>query len=548
MLNKIYYTTLCIFLCFIMVGCTDKDDELINHNSDLVLTMYSEDFKMEFDSFLSPVAQAITKESGVVLEIEYPTEGVSEKIDLMIASNVYPDLIMIKDTQKFVDAKAYIDLRPLIEKYGPNLKKLYGEHYNRLQFSLDDDAIYVLPQRPVDEITWEPEMAFLLQHAVVQALDYPKLETLIDFENAIRRYISMYPQINGEPTIGLSFVVDDWRWKISLGNASAFATGLPDDGNWYVNPETYEASYRFLTTEEKEYYRWLNHMYDDGLIDPESFVQKYESYINKIASGRVLGLIDAKWQYKYGETILRENGMTERMYGQYPIQLDETTKAADFRDVGYIGGYGIGISKDCEDPIAAIKFLDYMASDEGHVLRLWGIEGEHFEYEDGKKVIPAEELKERLTDAEYFKKTGKSVYGYPFPIWGLGIRDPGGDYYNPDSEDVMVANYSPIEKEVLEAYGVKTWSELYPSPDELAPSLWGEAWDIPIPSDSIIRDQLEKCDEIMKAGLVRAILADPEEFDLVWSEIMAELEKADVHSMGSEFTKLVKARIALWHQ
>ncbi|MBI9014795.1 MAG: extracellular solute-binding protein [Clostridiales bacterium] len=553
MLNRIYYSTIYVLLCLVMVGCSGDtngsvDMKANDRDSTTVLTMYSEDLKMEYDSFLSPVAKAITKESGIVLDIEYPTEGISEKMDLLIASNVYPDLIMVKDTHKFVDANAYIDLRPLIEAYGPNIKKLYDGYMNRLQFSNEDNSIYVLPQRPVDEIAWEPEMGFQLQHAVVKALGYPKLETLDDYENAIRSYINMFPEINGEPTIGISFVIDDWRWKISLGNAAGFATGAPDDGNWYVDPVTFETSYRFLREEEKEYYRWLNHMYNDGLIDPESFVQKYESYVAKIASGRVLGLIDAKWQYAFAETILRENNMEERMYGQYPVQLDKSTKAADFRDVGYIGGYGIGISKDCEDPIAAIKFLDFMASDEGHILRLWGIEGEHFYYENGKRVIPPEEMEKRLTDADYFKNTGKSVYGYPFPIWGRGKLDESNNYYNPDSQEILMANYTEIEKEVMAAYDVNTWAELYPTADELPVSLWGEAWDIPIPTGSSIRFQLQECDEIMREGLIRTVLSKPDEFDENWEDIMEQLDRANVHLMGNEFTKLVKARIELWRE
>lgn len=31
-------------------------------------------------------------------------------------------------------------------------------------------------------------------------------------------------------------------------------------------------------------------------------------------------------------------------------------------------GYGLAITKDCEDPVRAIKFLDYLCSDEGAVL------------------------------------------------------------------------------------------------------------------------------------------------------------------------------------
>lgn len=516
-------------------------------NDVMILSMYSEDLKLEYESFTSPVAKEITKQTGVKLDIQFPIEGVAEKINLMLSSGEYPDLIMIKDTSLFVEAEAYIDLRPLIEAHAPNIKKLYGDSFNRLKYSMDDPSIYVLPTKPVNEERWQPEMGFQLQHDVVKALGSPKLETVLDFEQAIKAYMAMNPMINGEPTIGITFVNEDWRWKISLGNGSGFATGAPDDGNWYVDPETHEATYRFLRPEEKLYYQWINRIYHEGLIDPDSFVQNYEAYAAKIASGRVVGLIDPQWHYDYAEKILKANNQLHRMYGRYPIQYDKSTISADFREVGYIGGYGIGISKNCKDPIAAIKFLDFMASEEGQILRHWGIENVHYFYDVNRlrKFFP-EEIDKQRKDPDYYMKTGIDIYVYPFPTWGIGVLDSTGNPFNPDNKAVVISNYSDIEKEVLNAYGVTMWSELYPQAEALEVSTWGQAWDIPIPSSSNVREALETCDQIMKDGLVKLIVSPPETFDQNWEEMMTALEAAGVHEMGRAFTELVKQRIAFW--
>ena len=533
-------------------GCSeDKPTTVTGYSSDspLLLTMYSEDVKREDTGFNSPIAHEITNRTGVKLDVLYPVEGVSEKIDLMINSGDYPDLVMVKDTNRMVDAGAYIDLTDLIDEHGPNIKKLYGDYINRLKFSENDQAIYVLPSEPVDEVNYRPVMGFRLQHDVVEKLGYPALETLEDYENAIREYMTLYPEINGEKTLGISFVIEDWRWKITLGNSGGFATGAPDDGNWFVDPETYEASYRFLRPEEKAYYKWLNKMYHDGLIDPDSFVQDLDAYHAKIASGRVLGLIDATWNFYYAEQVLRSNGLDERMYGTYPIQLDKTTLAADYRDVGYIAGYGIGISKNCKDPVSAIKFLDFMVSDEGQILRHWGIEGLHYFYnEEGQRKIYEEEKNKKMTDVDYASETGIGVYLYPYPKWGVGKVDENGNHYDPNNKSYIIDSYTDIEKKVLEAYGVEIWPDLYPSSVELTASIWGQAWDIPIPSDSSIRDYLSQCDNIMKEGLIKAILSEPDDFDEVWRQINSDLEAAGVHEMGKEFTKLIKKRIDFWYE
>ena len=57
-------------------------------------------------------------------------------------------------------------------------------------------------------------------------------------------------------------------------NPAFLATGAPDDGEWFIDQDTYEAKLHYKRPEEKEYFRWLNKMNAEGLLDPESFVQQ----------------------------------------------------------------------------------------------------------------------------------------------------------------------------------------------------------------------------------------------------------------------------------
>lgn len=534
----------------LLVSCgPDSDDveSLEEHVESMTFTMFSEDLNANYNNFNSEVAKEITRQTGVKLDIDYSSGTVEEELNIMLTSKDYPDLLMVKDSHLFVDAKAYVDLTELIETYAPNIQALYGDYMNRLKYSNDDHAIYYIPTAWVDPIVWEPSNGFQLQHAVVKELGYPKLETLEDYEQAIRTYMEKYPTINGEPTIGVSLVVDDWRWLITLGNPAGYATGLPDDGQWFIDPDTYEATYRFQRDEEKEYFRWLNHMYHSGLIDPDSFVQKYEAYTAKIASGRVLGLMDAKWQYREAEKELRQKGLFERTYGMYPLQLNEDTKYADFRDTGYQGGYGIGITTSCEDPVKAIRFLDYMASEEGQILRNWGVEGKHYLIDDqGMRYMTDEQLNLRFNNSDYVRETGLGTYVYPFPSWGVGVLDSTGNPYSVDTFDILNVTYSDVEREVLKEYEVEKWADLYPSKEELEPSDWGLGWSIPIPDETGITPVLQVCDEIVKDALIRMTVSDPDLFDALWNHLQDDLIEAGVEAMNEGFTELVQARVKLW--
>ena len=125
---------------------------------------------------------------------------------------------------------------------------------------------------------------------------------------------------------------------ISVTNPAFLTTGAPDDGEYYIDPKTNEATYHFRRPEEKEYFRWLNHMNAIGLLDPETFVQKNDQYNAKIASGRVLGLIDQDWDYGDGEKALKAAGKFDRSYGHYPVTMSEEFKDHSFQPTGFMSG------------------------------------------------------------------------------------------------------------------------------------------------------------------------------------------------------------------
>lgn len=524
-------------------GAASGDDK-----QPVTLTMYMPQANPNYENMESPVGKKITEETGVKLQMEFVVGDEKQKVSLMAASGEYPDLIFGHGNENIlVDAGAYLDLTDLIEQYGPNLKKLYGPYLKRLRWSKDDPSIYFVGSYGVNEQRWTPETGFELQHAVVQELGYPKMKTLQDFENAIKTYKDKHPTIDGQPTIGLSILADDWRYKISITNPALFASGGPDDGEWYVDPKTQKAVFHYTRPEEKEYFKWLNHMNDIGLLDKESFVQKYDQYAEKVASGRVLALADAKWEYGDSEKALRQD-KPERMYGMYPITLNENIKYADFQSAGYSAGWGVGISKTAKDPVRAIKFLDWLASDEAQVLNNWGIEGVNYQIVDGKRVIPPEEMDKRKNDPDYFKKTGIGVYGFPFPQYGVGVKDPTGQTYTPDSVDTIIDNYTDVEKEVLAGYGARMWKDLYPAESEFPVKPWGKAWQINIPQNSDAAVIAQKCEDIVKKKVPEMILAKPERFEEVWAEFIADLEKAGVHKMEEAFSALLQERIKLWNE
>ncbi|CAM3563976.1 ABC transporter substrate-binding protein [Marinicrinis lubricantis] len=514
----------------------------------ITLSWFSADPIATWNDMKDEVGQEITKRTGVTLEPEFAMDA--NRIALMIASGDYPDMISPKgDASKLVDAGALIDLTDLIEEHGPNLKKVYGDYMERLKWSKDDDSIYILPSlNGVDQEYMDTGGTFHLQHQAVKEAGYPEIKTVKDYEAVIQQYVDSHPTTaDGQPTIGLTLLADDWRIMIGVTNPAFITTGAPDDGEIYIDPETYEVTLHYRRPEEKEYFRWLNHMNDIGLLDPEAFVQKEDQYKAKIATGRVVGVIDQDWGFADSVNSLKSEGKYEQAYARFPITLTEEYKDHALQSTGFMAGWGIGITTEAEDPVRAIKFLDWLASDEGQILNNWGIEGKHYTVEDGKRVIIPEVLDKKINDNTNFtKETGIGMYSIS-ARYGDGVQDSTGNYYTTTFPEQVINNYNEVEKETLAAYGVERWIELWPQKDEFPVKAWGAAWDLSYPSDSDLAILYKTMEEITRRSIPEIVLADPADFDAKWDEFMTELEENDVEKFEDEYEKLVKARVELWN-
>lgn len=564
--RKLSFLLLILILVFGMIflvacGNDSKDNNSSKNNSGendvgensgggsdepVTLTFFNADLTEDW-SFDDPVAQKITEETGVILEFQHPVGGDEQAIPLMIAGGDYPDMIFAKgDIGKLIQAGGVINLDDIIEEKGDNLKAMYGEQLDRLRNSIDDPHIYNVGTYGVESAFWETSGTTSIQLDVLRELGYPEINTIYDFEDALSEYIEKHPEIDGQKTIGLSLLGSDWRWLITVGNPAGFSLGIPDDGQWAIDDETGEATYKFTLPEIKEYFKWLNHMNDIGLLDPESFTHTHDTYIAKISSGRVLGLADQDWDYGDAVNALLADGKEWRTYAPLPVTLNDKYQSQGLKDYGFAGGWGISITSTSEHQEKAFEFLDWMASEEAQILVNWGIEGVNYDIVDGKRVMKEEDRERRKTDSNYSKETGVGAYIYPFPQWGNGAVDSNGQSITPDTQEDIIAEYTEAEKEVLSEYAMESWVDWFPSTEELGVSNHGAAANFTIPSGSDLEIIQQKADEISEQKITQAILGKPENFDAAWNEIQQDLIDAGIEQANKEMTKITQDVMKLW--
>ena len=546
--GAVFITAACLLLC----GCqteaerTEETAQVQNVQTaeNTSLTFFSVDGDVGWND---PVAREITKKTGVSLKMQALISEGDYQIPLMIATSNYPDMIFAKgDAQKLIESDALIDMAPLIEEYGPNIKKLYGERYNWLRYSEEDPAIYQLCCAALTESVTETGGTVQLQYAALKENDYQIPRTLEEYEKAIKNYLEKYPETDGEKNIGISIVASDWHWLVTLANPAGFiANGAPDDGQWIVDEDLNVSYKHFNNEEQKEFFRWLNRMYHEGILDPEFATQTYEEYIQKIEQGRVVGLMDAKWDYESAVKNLKSAGKYDKDYAPLPVTISEDVPCTVHIPSLEPIGWGVGITKSCDDPVQAVKFLDFLCSDEGQVLVHWGIEDVNYTVdENGMRQRSAEEIRRKSEDPLYAQDTGVGLHNYPFPTRGDYEKDSTGNPYTTSGSDVKKEEYQPAEKEALEALGVDSFLDIFPEITEERKAKYPPLWAQYIPTE--LSEKEEELDDISWNGLVACIIAQPEEFDAGWENLMKELEAAGAKEAGEEMTRLLKSRMKFW--
>ena len=495
----------------------------------------------------NPVAKAITEATGVTLDVSYPVASqgdAKEDIALMIANDEYPDMIYAKGSATdLYQAGALIDMTDLIEKYGPNIKKMYGAEMEKLKWSQDDPGIYQLSYAGVNQKTLTTGGSCQIQWAALKENDYKYPKTLDEYEKMIKSYLAAHPKTeDGLDMIGITMSASDWHWMITLGNpAGLIADASPDNGQWIIDDE-YNVHYKHVTDEEKEYFKWLCRMYNEGILDPNFATQTDDDYIAKVASGRVVAITDAEWHYSQCEATLVADGKVDQTYVGLPVTLreDQVEKALLYQ--GTTVGWGIVITMSCEDPVRAIKFLDYLCSDEGQILYHWGIEGEnYFLDDDGQPYRTDEEVAKAQSDPDYSKNTGIDNYT-GFPIYGTGSYSEDGFPYTPTTKESVIANYNEAEKAGCEAMGFEMLTDMFAQPEEFDLLPYSALWAYQQPQE--LAEKQTILDEIAWPGLVKCVTGTEDEFDGNWETMVQELTDnglADAEEAMTEFlaTKLV---------
>lgn len=329
------------------------------------------------------VPKAIGDAIGVNLDCIYVSRAdASSKLSAMIAAGTLPDVFHIDaiTARDLITYGAVLDMHDLIYSQAPNI---VADGEERLKIGINTNgAIYGLPQ----SMSYPQMMAVRRDYMAKCGVEVPDGDVmdmnLSDFKQLMIDFAQKDPDGNGkDDTFGFCFE------DSSMGMISTIlgAYGLPIGGNWdaYYYDEAAGECFSILKhpgflTAAKDF----RELYKHGGFDPEfATVADATTEFGFLWNGTAgaaswspAGMTN-NWRSRYTQEGVDENSFI------YVNIIDDETKT----NGGYVIAYNnhwVMISANCKNPEAAIKFLDYMYSEEGGTLAYLGIEGVHYEWTD----------------------------------------------------------------------------------------------------------------------------------------------------------------------
>ena len=344
------------------------------------------------------VFQEMERLTGIKIKWTCPSSGLdNEQFSLMLAARDLPDLMGLPSAmggwfqvpggpQKFYRDGVIIKLNDLIDKYAPNLKYLLKrEPELRKQLMSDDGSIYFVPQMRL-----EPEIrifsGFMIRQDWLDKLNLKAPVTPDEWYNVLKAFKTRDPNGNGkadEVPFGMSKLATPfectklpWMFGANFGQWQNF--GLQQVGRKVV--------FSPITTELKEALTWMHKLYAEGLLDPDFPIMERSQFEAKVLAN-VIGSCygnAGSGITKFMQGMVGQEPKSFRMTG-IPFPSKARKKGYNFEPgvIQLATANGLAITTACKNPVAAIKFLDYGFSKEGHMLFNFGVAGKTYNMADG---------------------------------------------------------------------------------------------------------------------------------------------------------------------
>lgn len=322
--------------------------------------------------------QEMERRTGVHLEFEMVSSAdYQTNFNLMIASGNLADMIYVgasyyaEGVDAAIDDGYFLDLTDLVDEYMPNYEKVRTSDVQYELLSTTDSgrlgAVYELRQSKQG-----PWLGLWIRQ---DWLDDLGLDTPVTFDDYHEVLTAFKNEKGATAPLILNFSGSD-------GEFGTMSGGLNVLNSWQLD-ETGKVNFGPYMDAWKEYVTIMHQWYTEGLIDPDFMAtDERTADMAKVVTG-ASGLFAALYTMPSVYEAASEDPNMNLAPVNPPVMNEGDEGHIRLRD-SYTSG-NTAISADSENWEVALRWLDYLYTDEGALLANYGVEGDTFEFnEDGE--------------------------------------------------------------------------------------------------------------------------------------------------------------------
>jgi putative aldouronate transport system substrate-binding protein len=326
------------------------------------------------------IFKEIEKKTGVKIDFQPVADsGIDEKKKIMIATNSVTDIINVKnqDGRDYGPEKVFLNLKEYLD-IAPNIKKFMDDNPEaKAQATAGDGGYYTVPAIESLPDSKGFDYAWLARKDLMDKYGLKAPTNLNEFYEFLKAFKQKDPNL-----IPLTFNTPLAGKEGAYGVFARMFTGIT--GFIELNPVNEQ--YMFAPYEKgfKDMLLFMNKLYTEKLLDPEFPLLTTDQYRERMTSGK--SVVSYTWKASMDSYYLIASSAGNKEYNldAFPMIAADGVNNYQFSRAK-IGNSGLAIAANVKDKKAAVKFLDYLVSEEGKNYLSLGILNKSYKVVDGKK-------------------------------------------------------------------------------------------------------------------------------------------------------------------
>lgn len=318
------------------------------------------------------------KEFNIDITFMHPPAGQEkEQFNLAIVSRELPDLFEYNwlgypgGPEKAISDNIIIKLNELVNQNAPNFKTVLetNELINK-QVRTDEGDLYVFPAYSGSK--YHISGGLVLRKDWLDELHLSVPETIDDWTEVL----TSFKEEKGSSAPLTGTVAD------ILSNEGIFNDPFHIGKGFYL--ENGKMMYGPMQPEYRQFLELMCEWYQDGLLDPDFAANDGNAVDSRVIEGQSGALMThiGGGMGKYMNT-MKDDSSFDLVAAQFPVQKKGEQPKFVPRPWEYRGGGSVAITPHNKYPEESAKLIDYLYSEEGALLKNFGVEGVSYNMENG---------------------------------------------------------------------------------------------------------------------------------------------------------------------